>query len=205
MALIEGAASGVSALVTKLNPYSAYIKVGLEVLVIAGAGFGGWQMHKGLVYEPHLRKDAQQDLANVEKVRKIEALAQTISSNWAQKLALSKDQINGNTRTVIQAIPVYLPAPARAPGEVRPVAAVDADLPSGAVQLLDYAASGVPAPAPAPGSDLAGRSGIGLPQAVSVIAGNYGTCNAWHSEVNAWRGWYVDLKAKWPVDGKGSK
>lgn len=202
MALIEGAATGVSALVTKLNPYSAYIKVGLEVALLAGAAYGGWAMHNGLVYQPHLRKDAQVELANVQKIRHIETLAQTISSNWSQKLTTQKDTLNGNTRTILQAIPVYLPAPTRAAGEERPVAATDSDLPLGSVQLLDFAAQGLPAPAPGASIDLSGRSGVGLPQAVSTIAGNYGSCLTWRAEVLTWRGWYRDLALSWPKDPK---
>ena len=186
-------------LLSAVMPYAGIAK---WVLILGAPALLGWEGHNLVVYKPHLAHDAQVAERMQERVNQINAASATISSNWAQQLALSKDNLNAATRTVIQAVPVYLPAPARAPGEVSPVAAPDADLPNGAVQLLDYAASGVPIPAPSPGRDLAGRSGIDLPQAVSTIAGNYGQCLQWRAEVVSWRGWYRDLAVSWPKESK---
>jgi hypothetical protein len=88
------------------------------------------------------------------------------------------------TRTLVQKVPVYVPAAADSKCVV----------PVGFVQLHDLAATGVPGPA---GGPVEAASGVQLSTVLGTVVGNYGIAQDWRAEALGWRAWYADQKAAW--------
>lgn len=113
-----------------------------------------------------------------------QAVATQISATAKTELTAEREKIRTLTRTLIEKVPVYVPASADAGCVV----------PAGFVQLHDAAAAGLPGPAG--GSDQA-PSGVPLSAVESTVIANYGVAYDWKAEALKWRGWYAEQKASW--------
>lgn len=170
----------------------------------------GYELHNGLVYQPHLKKDAQAVARTGIAARRIEGTTTQIATEARDALDNKKETERVVTRSIVKAIPVYLPASrpqegtqGGTSGEALGSGHPALYLPVGFGRLHDYAALGVDPPVPAPsGEPLAAPSGIGLSALAETLAGNYGVCRQDAAEVEAWRGWYRKEAAAWPVTSK---
>jgi hypothetical protein len=126
----------------------------------------------------------KRDAAAKADIKTHEATAATISATAQVSGAQQQERIRTVTRTLIEKVPVYVPASADAQCVV----------PRGFVQLHDAAAAGLPSPTGGP--DQA-PSGVELSAVAETVAANYGACRAGLDEAMRWRKWWADQKAAW--------
>jgi hypothetical protein len=124
------------------------------------------------------------DARAAQEVKAHEKAAAAISQKAQAQVATERVRVQTVTRTLIQKVPVYVPAAA----DDRCV------VPVGFVQLHDYAATGVSAPA---GGPVEAASGVQLSAVLATVIANYGVAYDWKAEALGWRAWYVAQKAAW--------
>jgi hypothetical protein len=145
--------------------------IGVQTLRLAGAK-----------HELAVLKAADAKIA--ADVKAHEATAATISQAAQTQVATERVRVQTVTRTLVQKVPVYVPA----------AADTECVVPVGFVQLHDLAATGVSVPA---GGPVEAASGVQLSSVLATVVGNYGVAYDWRAEALGWRAWYVDQKAAW--------
>jgi hypothetical protein len=156
-----------------------YIVVGAASVL---AVFAAYQLGHHNGWKAHEAKVAADTAQAVKQIAKREVKAQAITNTVATKTEQTRIEIRYRTQTLIQKVPVYVPASADA-------ACV---LPTGFVQLHDAAAAGLPGPSGGPDQT---PSGVPLSDALETIVGNYGAAYDWRAEALAWRDWYPKVRA----------
>jgi len=150
------------------------------VLILGGAYLIG--RHNGVQAEKAAEASRQAKAAKV--VAKREDAAKAISTDVAAKTEAARVEIRYRTKTLIEKVPVYVPASADA----------GCSIPRSFVQLHDAAAAGLPAPAGGP--DPA-PSGVQLSRVLATDIENLGVGYDYRAEVIAWRSWYARESAAW--------
>lgn len=172
----------------------------LKLALLAGYGiaaFGAGYYVRDLAADRYAAKiEAQQAKASEKAVRlerDLEAKGQEVSQALRDQHDTKQEAIRVQTRTILNAIPIYVPAPEGGPEGAEPW-----NVPLGAVRLHDYAALGLDPPLPAPsGEPVGAASGIELPAFVGTVGSNYGVCRGWREEVTTWREWYARQAGAW--------
>ena len=129
------------------------------------------------------------ELKVAQKVIQRTAKADAITQRVGEKSEAAQVQIRTVTRTIVEKVPVYVPAPtdARYP------------LPNGLVRLHDASALGLdPAalPNPAGGLDDA-ASTVAASDLATVLAGNYGQCREDQQRLTDLQDWVRQQQALW--------
>lgn len=161
----------------------------LAMACLALAALIGWSAHeRGLGAAGERRAEGRRLARAQQQIAAREAKASTLATAARAGLADAQGRILTRTRTLIQKVPVYVPAPADARCTVD----------RGFVLLHDAAASGGPASLPAAaGGPLDAASGVPLSGVLATVVGNYGIAYDWRAEALSWRAWYVREKAAW--------
>lgn len=159
------------------SPFGRYVALALALVAIA-LGL----MHIGA--QGVRKADAKRETAARADLGKHEAVAAEISAKARSDTEARQAQIQTVTRTLIQKVKIYVPAPA----DAQCVISV------GFMQFHDSAAAGLPVPAGGPDETA---SGLKLSDVAATVAGNYGIAFGWREEALAWRAWYAEQKAAW--------
>ena len=158
---------------------------GVVILLAAGAllafGVQEVRLKNARSGEAHANAKLQAE-QRAEAARQTEALH--ASARASAQTAQVRIRIRTITKTLLQKVPLYVPAAADA----------ECVLPLGFVRLHDAAAQGVPTPAGGP--DQA-PSGVTLSAIAETVVANYGVAYDWRAETLAWRDWYVRQAAIW--------
>lgn len=138
----------------------------------------------GLGHHSAVQAQAKRETTARDDEKAHQAVAAQISAASNAQLVAERERVRTVTRTLIQKVPVYVPATADR----------DCIVPVGFVQLHDAAAAGVPGPAGGP--DPA-PSSVPFSAVAETVVANYGVAYDWRAEALTWRDWYEKQKAAW--------
>lgn len=140
-----------------------------------------------VVVAQHGEHTAQQALQTAQNAAAARSAAGAVISAQARTAdAAARVQVQTRTTTLIQKVPVYVPAKADA----------DCTVPSGFVGLWNAGAAGSEIPGP-PGGSVEAPSGVHLSAVLAADLANFGIAYDWRAEAMNWRAWYVREKAAW--------
>jgi len=134
--------------------------------------------------------EAKRVAAAMKTVRKVEKGAEVITAKADAKTAERIVEIRTVTKTLVERIPVYVPAE------------IDSrlDLPRGLIRLHDQAASGLPEVSPPPGFLPDAPSGVAASTFGETIVRNYGAAYEWREAALACRSWVSEQAANFDAN-----
>lgn len=166
-------------------------KLALGALTVIASFYAGWHWRDG-DFQKHLKCDMERSVRALEKSQKLTNDA----TSMAQQIRDTSDKREASTRVVFRTIIRRIPEYVRDTAGSRALDAAGG-LPAGFVQLHNAAALGIdPAASPASGAFRPDApSGVGLPEATDVIAGNYQLYHVCRGRLDDWDTWYAKLDA----------
>ncbi|QUT04062.1 hypothetical protein KFK14_12985 [Sphingobium phenoxybenzoativorans] len=162
------------------------------VAVGAAVSFYAGYRWRDTDFQRHLKADMERSARLTAKIRNIEADATAM----AIQIRDTNDSREANVRTVFKTIIRKVPEYVEKTAASRALDAAGG-LPAGFVQLHNAAALGVDPEITAPASAFSpdAPTGIGLPQAATVIVGNYENYHVCRGRLEEWDTWYARLDA----------
>lgn len=158
------------------SPIGRWALTGVAVVAILGGVYLTGRNHGHDATEARwTAKLAKAEARALETERQGIAIAQSLRVQLANK----QTQIVYQTRTIRERIPTYVTAEADA----------NCPVPSGAISVLNAAATGSELPA-TPSGHVEEPSGVPLSTVVAIGAENLGIGQQWKAEALTWREWY---------------